>query len=177
MSERETNRARWLDYLAQRTGSYHFRARRYATVAVELARLGLADGDLVYDVGAGQCEFGKYLYGSGWTGRYVPVDGAIDGTELDIWRPLVPADFFVAIEVVEHLANPLPMLAHFEGHATKGAVITTPNADVVDVRALDPTHFGPVYRATLEARGWNAYAAPLFGKTDDTLVATWTPPR
>lgn len=171
----EAARQRWLDYLAERTGTYHLRARRYAHVAVWLDQLGLCDGDLILDVGAGYCEFGKYLYGSGWTGRYLPVDGAIDGTDLDRWTPAASADFIVAIETVEHLENPGRFFDVCEACATRGAVITTPNPDVVDVLSLDPTHRNEIRREDLEGRGWIVHEAPLFGKNGDTLVGVYTP--
>jgi hypothetical protein len=170
---RGERRQAWLGYLEQRTGTYHYRTRRYAAVCVELERLGLRGGDLLYDVGAGQCEFGKYLYGSGWTGRYVAVDGAIDGTELERWSPPLPADWLVALELVEHLRHPLVFLAMLEGLSTRGAVITTPNPEVVDVLALDETHLSAIPAEMLRTRGWEVRADALFGKPRDTLIGTW----
>lgn len=169
-------RSFWEAYLAERTGTYAFRCRRYRAVHRALARHGLADGDIVYDVGAGMCEFGRFLFTQvGWSGRYVAVDGAIDGTDLDEWTPRDDAHAFVAIEVLEHLRDPLCMLALLERRTTKVSVITTPNPETVDVLALDSTHVSPIAADDLRARNWSVRALRLFNSHEDTLLATWVP--
>lgn len=165
-------RATWLDYLAERTGTFHYRVRRYSAVARELERLGLTDGDLIYDVGAGMCEFAKYLYGMGWTGRYVPIDGSIDGTNLDWWVPTISADFVVAIETVEHLVDPQRFFTLAMQFSTKGAVVTTPNAEVVDVKALDRTHVHALSRFSFPL-SWKVRTEQFFNRDDDSLLASW----
>lgn len=165
-----------LDYLAGRTGTYHFRARRYAHVCAQLERMGLADGDLIIDVGAGMCELGKYLYGSGWWGRYLPVDAAIDGADVDRWTPALPGTFVVALELIEHLEDPARFLAVVEQSCERGAVLTTPNGAQVDVLALDVTHRHALRREDFEGLpGWTVESAPLFGREHDTLVAVFDP--
>jgi hypothetical protein len=177
---RVENRERWLSYLAKRRGglewdeqSYKFRCRRYDAVLRALVELGLANGDLVYDVGAGACDFNYRLCEFGWHLRYVPIDGAIDGTDIEQWCPVVSAEFFVAIELIEHLEDPLRLLEQFERYATKGAVVTTPNPGRIDVFAIDETHRSEVWPHELRAAGWSVAELDLFGKGADTLRAIW----
>jgi hypothetical protein len=167
-------RSFWEAYLAGRTGTYEFRSRRYQAVWEALERAGFRNEDILYDVGAGMCEFGRYLFRDcRWHGRYVAVDGAIDGTDLEYWSPPALAHAFVAIEVIEHLMDPARLLEEFERNALKVAVITTPNPATVDVLALDETHVSEVTARQLLKRGWRVHARSLFGKPDDTLVAVW----
>lgn len=172
----EANRAKWLGYLDERTSTYAMRVPRFGTVFGEMRRLGFASGDLVVDIGAGHCEFDRYLRCSPnkrYDLRYLPVCGAIDGTDLDVWRPKVSADFFVAIETIEHLFSAPQMLSAMAQFATKGAIITTPNPDTVDVLGLDRTHVFPVRREMLESLGYNVRAISLFGKPEDTLLGVY----
>lgn len=172
-------REQWLAYLAERTGTYEYRTRRYAAVADKLELLGLEDDDLVVDFGAGMCEFGRYLYRDrGWSGRYLPVDGAIQGADLNgTLDDFITADFFVAIEVVEHLLSPVHEIAMMLGLARKGVVLTTPHTDALGaefVRAMDETHHTPIYRAWLEDRfglRMSVEELSLFGERNDTLLA------
>lgn len=173
-SARQANRARWVSYLAARTGSYDFRRRRYHAVAGELQMLGLNDANLIVDIGAGWCEFDYFLRCEiNFRGRYVPIDGAICGTDLNKWRPQVEADFFVAIEVLEHLDDPFALLDELELLATEGIVITTPNSEAVDVLAMDPTHVTPLKLADFRQRGWAAEPVSLFGTPGDTIIAVF----
>lgn len=167
-----TRRARSLSYLHERTGTYEWRCLRYAAAWDKLEELGLAQHDLVVDVGAGMCELDRYARTvRGFDGRYLPVDGAIDGTDLNVWWPHIEAEFFVALEVIEHLNNPLWLLRQLELRATKGVIVTTPNPDVVDVLAIDETHITPVYGETLTERGYEVEAVRLFSREADTLLA------
>ena len=166
----------WREYLAERNGTFEWRCRRYAEVADELESLGLANNDTIIDVGAGYCEFDRYLRGvRGWHGIYVPVDGAINGVELDAWIPDFRPNFFVCIEVIEHLDNPYRMLTHFERFAENGAVVTTPNCNEVDVIALDRTHVSFVPpQWFVEHHGWSVRGKELFNHGEnDTLIATY----
>src|SRR4051794_2907957 len=123
-TERSINKRRWEKYLSQRTGTYEFRCRRYHAVYAQLILNGLKPDDLIVDVGAGMCEFDTYLRSMGWSGRYLPVDGAIDGTDLNGWGPSTRADFFVAIEVLEHLPQPFLLMSLLSMFAEKAVVIT-----------------------------------------------------
>lgn len=101
---RETRRDRSLAYLAERTGTYEYRCLRYAAAWNRLEQLGLAAHDLIVDVGAGMCDLDRYgRTVRAWDGRYLPVDGAIDGTDLNTWHPTFEADFYVALELIEQL--------------------------------------------------------------------------
>lgn len=172
----EENRSQWLAYLDERTSTYAQRVQRFGAVFWEMRRLGFRSGDLVVDVGAGHCEFDRYLRTSPiepFDLRYVPVCGAIDGTDLDVWRPKISAEFYVAIEVVEHLHTAPQMLSALSQFATKGAIITTPNPRTVDVLELDRTHVFPVQRELLEGLGYDVRAVSLFGKPEDTLLGVY----
>src|SRR6266568_1986073 len=79
------------EYLNERKGTYAFRRRRYDAVGRRLLALGLQEGDVVADLGAGRCEFGRYLrLEFPQLGLiYLPFDGAIDGIDFDVSFPWV----------------------------------------------------------------------------------------
>lgn len=173
---REENRQQWLAYLGERCGTYEYRTLRYSTVWNCVSWIGVQDIDLIVDVGAGMCDLDRYIRQTrNFKGRYLPVDGSIDGCNLEHWWPQIKADFFVAIEVVEHLRNPARLIRGLQTMATKGVVLTTPNPRVVDVLALDRTHYTPITREFLEKLDFHVEATSLFGAGDDTLLAHWTP--
>lgn len=158
------------DYLANRRATYHQRMRRFGVVTCVLKELGLSLGDVVFDLGAGHCQFDRYLRcEESWSGVYVPVDGAIDGTDLQTWEPKVQPDFFVLQETLEHLEQPFALLDRLAPR--KGLVLTTPNCEVVDVRACDPDHRSVVHPQRLTWRGFTLERWGFFGKANDTLVA------
>lgn len=158
------------EYLGQRRSSYWFRCRRYKAVAEKLIELGLRPTDTLYDLGAGRCDFDYYLrVTKKWRGRYVPVDGSLDGTNLEKWTP-PRADWFVAIEVIEHLMRPLRFLSLLWPHTDKGIVVTTPNPDTTDVLAMDPTHISAVPMKELLRIGMSAEARSFFGKPKDSIL-------
>lgn len=159
-------------YLAARTGRYQWRRTRYQHAARRLVAGGLSDQDTLVDVGAGWTELDYYLRRElDWRGRYVPVDGAIDGTDLNHWTPPRPASWYVALELVEHLHDPARIVGAMARAATKGVVISTPNADTVDVRAMDPTHRSPVTPALLCNWGMEVEVCCLYGQPADGLIA------
>jgi hypothetical protein len=161
----------WLNYMDTRRGTYAFRANtRYRCVADEL--LGLKDKHLLVDVGAGSCHFGHYLSAErGWRGRYLPVDAVLDGTDLETWEPRMHADYFTVIEVLEHLRDPWRLMDVLEKMVNRRIVATTPNPDVIDVLACDPTHVTPISLQQFWQRGWRARPCSLFGIKDDSIVA------
>lgn len=172
-ARRIETRSQWEAYLRARTGNYDMRRARYRAVASHLITCGLDNDDIVVDVGAGWTEFDYFLRTEiSWRGRYLAVDGAIDGTDLDAWVPTTPASFFVAIEVLEHLREPLRVLAHMRHLAEKAVVITTPNPATVDVLAIDSTHRCALPRELLaEFCAMEVYEHSCFGRPDDTLIA------
>jgi hypothetical protein len=167
---------KWMRYMQERRGDYAFRSTtRYRSVACELQAMGLNDSHIIVDVGAGSCQFDHYLRTElGWCGRYLPVDAVLDGTDLETWTPKMPADFFVCIEVLEHLVNPWGLMNAMQDMARIGVVATTPNPATVDVLACDPTHVTPIPATAFWLRGWHVQAESLFGKNGDTLVAHYS---
>jgi hypothetical protein len=172
-------RGRWEKYRKTRRGDYAFRARtRYAGVFAKLQEMGLADGDGVLDMGAGDCHFGRYLFEQGWRGSYCPRDATIGkGYDLESWTPKAQWTWVVAIEVAEHLIDPLTFLRKLTRGAKKGAVITTPNPRVVDVLRCDPTHVSIITEEQLTALGWNVSQESYFSEQLnpgqlDTLLAS-----
>jgi hypothetical protein len=164
--------ARCNEYLDQRSGTFEFRCIRYEAVTDRLLALGLEDGDLIVDVGAGRCEFDHYLRTRrGLHVRYVPVDGSIDGTDLEKWIPPFASDFFVAIELLEHLNDPIRLMNEMMGTALKGIVATTPNPLTTDVLGMDYTHKTEIFPETFEQFGWDVREVTLFGQEQDSLLA------
>lgn len=171
-AEPEQIRRMCAEYQTKRTGTYEFRCRRYKAVTSKLWAMGLRLGDTIVDIGAGMCEFDHYLRTTErWSGIYQPIDGVVDGTNLEMWRPKCHAHFFTCIETIEHLNDPDRMLRIMERFATKGAVLTTPNAQVVDVLGMDETHLHAFVYHDFFDRGWEVTEQNLFGSEGDTLVA------
>ena len=175
-------------YLAARTGCYEWRCERYDAALEALHGLGLDDDCTVVDVGSGWGEFGCRLHTGGVgpgrplgfgeppasRARYIPVDAALDGVDLEHWQPR-EADYFVCLEVLEHLAKPARLLTEMIARARRGVIVSTPNPDVVDVLGCDPTHRTPITRALLEMAGMHVELASFYGKPDDSLFAVYSP--
>lgn len=167
------------EYLAGRTGSYEQRAVRYRAAADWLRDNGLDDSMTVVDVGAGMTEFDYCLRAEyGWRGRYVPVDGGIDGTDLNWWVPRRQADFFVALEIIEHLTEWSKLLFCMQGMANRGVVLSTPNPNTTDVLGMDSTHVVAVQPDDLRLMGFEVTEATFYGGRfsdgrPDSLFATW----
>jgi hypothetical protein len=158
------------EYVAARRATYDMRRERFCAVADVLdSRFNLSDTDIIYDLGAGHCQFDYYLRAErNWRGIYVPIDGHIDGTNLQTWKPKQQPDIYVIMEFVEHLRRPIALLDRLKPR--KGIVLTTPNADVTDVLGCDPDHKSIVTRAQLRRLGYSVYANGFFGTPNDTLV-------
>lgn len=184
MADLATQQA-WEEYLSTTPsyGSYYDRCPEYHVVFRQLARLGLAENDLIVDVGAGWCDFDHYIRTEqGWRGRYMPIDGSIQGIDMNLWSgPRVHADWYVCIETLEHLYEPGHLVEQMKKYTKQGMVVTTPNADVVDVLAVDRTHVIALDRAWLQDYGFKVHAVNFSGRGDaegpdaDTLVGVWTP--
>jgi len=128
-------------YLGQRTGKYEQRAIRYRHALEAMRAHELHDGMTIVDVGAGWTEFDVTLRKEfDFMGRYIPVDGGIDGTDLNNWTPPRRADWFVALEILEHLNNPYEAAAQMMSAANVGVVFSTPNPRTTDVLGMDETH-------------------------------------
>jgi hypothetical protein len=175
-----THKEKWTKYLSERKATYEFRARtRYRGVFDALLSLGLQDGHSILDAGAGDCQFGRYLFERGWRGQYKPIDATISGEDLDYWDPdRKSAGFLVAIEVAEHLYNPIRFIHRLQDAAITGVVITTPNCRVVDVLACDETHVSVITQPQLEHLGFEVSTASWFSEQhnpgqQDTLIGAW----
>jgi hypothetical protein len=166
----ETIRQSCENYIGSRVSCYEFRSIRYEAVTDKLIELGLKDGDTVTDLGAGDGEFGIYLKERGLNVIYKPVDGMIDGTDLNLFVP-EPSDFIVSIEVIEHLLDPRRFMLITKLCALKGVVMTTPNPKVTDVYAMDATHISEVHAEDFKAGGFNCEERILFFEPEDSLLA------
>lgn len=189
MTEHATELDRWTHYLTPEEtptyGTYEQRAPEYDTVANWLMNLGLKDDDLIVDVGAGSCDFDHYLRTSGaWRGRYLPIDGATIGINFNerlpyTYLPNAPADWYVAIETLEHIYDPERVVRAMRQRARKGMVVTTPNARSVDVIAVDPTHVIAITPEMLYDWGFTVHKVNFCDRgteeEPDTLVGVWIP--
>lgn len=165
-------------YLEARTGKYEWRRERYEAALVAMDRIGLEDKDTIIDVGAGWTELDHCLRVEGdWRGRYIPVDGSIDATDLEVWNPPREAEYFVALELLEHLDDPQRLMAAMQAKATKGVIVSTPNPETTDVLGMDPTHRTEISKALLWAFGFEVYTRSFYGQVDDSLFGIWKPVR
>lgn len=171
------------NYMDERTGKYEYRKIRYDAAIKWMVGQGLRDGMTVMDIGAGMTEF-AYCLMHDWNlnVRYIPIDGGIDGTDLeDNWVPPRTAHFFAALEIVEHLHNWRNVVAGMQAHASIGVVISTPNPRTTDVIGMDPTHVVEVPQRDLEAFNFEVEERTFYGGLwsngkPDSLFATWRKP-
>lgn len=168
------------DYLADRTGRYEFRAVRYRHAIEAMRANGLDDTMTIFDIGAGMTEFDYCLRKEyDWRGRYIPIDGGIDGTDLNMWSPPREAHWFVALEILEHLKWWDSLVETMKTMATKGIVVSTPNPHTTDVLGMDPTHVVEIKPAHLEYRGFTVTEETFYGGVfsdgqPDSLFGVWT---
>lgn len=176
-AEKQVHQERCREYLSQRRSTYEFRCKRYLGVIEKLRALGLRDGDRIVDVGAGSQDFHRCLQDAGYRVSYIPIDGSIDGTDLNEWTPPAnPVDFYVCIEILEHLHNPFRLMDMLCSAARKGCVATTPNSEVIDTLAIDATHVTSLYEHHFRARGWKTELRSFFCEIDDSILA-WSERR
>lgn len=168
-------------YMDDRTGKYEFRAIRYRHAIRAMFANGLDDSMTIFDIGAGMTEFDYCLRREfDWRGRYIPVDGGIDGTDLNSWIPPRDAHWFVALEVLEHLHNWATLVGWMQYYASKGIVVSTPNPLTTDVIAMDPTHVVEIHEHMLRASfGFEVtletfYGGVFSGGKPDSLFGVWT---
>lgn len=167
------------NYMDERTGKYEWRAVRYRAAIDWMISQGLTDGMTVVDVGAGMTEFGYCLmHDYNLRVRYIPVDGGIDGTDLNHWTPPRDAHFFVALELIEHLNNWRALVAGMRHKAIRGVVMSTPNPATTDVIGMDPTHVCEVWPRDLETLGFDVQESMFYGGVfsegrPDSLLATF----
>lgn len=173
------------EYLNSRTGHYEQRAVRYRHAANILVKNGLSDDDTLIDLGAGMTEFDFCLRAEfDWRGRYIPVDAGIDGTDLDSpeWVPPRKAEWFVGLEIIEHLYAPYLLVDDLKAYATKGILFSTPNPRTTDVFGMDPTHVSAISKRMMERRGFavreeTLYGGRFSGGEPDSLFGVWLAPN
>lgn len=162
------------DYLAARTGRYEWRAVRYREAAHLMRACGLTNDMTVTDIGAGWTEFDYCLRTEfDWRGRYIPVDGAMDGTNLESWVPRRMTSWSVGLEIIEHLDDPERLVTHLQRVSTKGVVLSTPNPRTTDVLGMDATHKTPVSMHDLAMWGFGVAERSFYGQPADSLFAWW----
>lgn len=168
------------DYLDERTGKYEFRAIRYRHAIEAMFEHGLDDSMTVFDIGAGMTEFDYCIRKEyDWRGRYIPIDGGIDGTDLNNWTPPRDGHWFVALEILEHLTHWRDLVYNMQQSAIKGIVISTPNPRTTDVIGMDPTHVVEIYPQSLFNRAFMVSEQTFYGGTfsngePDSLFGIWT---
>jgi hypothetical protein len=165
------------NYLNERTGKYAWRRVRYLAALEALREHGLDDSDTVIDVGAGWTEFSICLRCDGGShARYFPVDGCLDGTNLEVWTPPRNAEFFVALELLEHLSDPERLVINLQDRCEKALVISTPNPGTTDVLGMDATHKTPISEYMLKSWGFQEVdTASFYGQEEDSIFAVWHP--
>lgn len=162
-------------YLGERTGKYEWRAVRYVAAGDMMRHTrGLDDSDTVADIGAGMTEFDYCLRTTfDWRGRYFPVDGGLDGTNLNDWTPPREVDWFVALEILEHLDKWRMALRKMQMYARKGIIISTPNPRTTDVLGMDPTHVVAIDKDMLNSMGVRVSEESFYGQSADSLLGVW----
>lgn len=160
------------EYLNARTGKYEWRAIRYRAAATTMIMNGLTNDDTIMDIGAGWTEFDYCLRKEfDWRGRYIPIDGGIDGTDLEDWHPARLVEWMVGLEIIEHMEDPDVLLSRMWVSATKGVVLSTPNPRTTDVLGMDDTHKSEIHASWLKERGFEVYEASFYGQPADSLFA------
>lgn len=168
------------DYMASRTGKYEWRAIRYRKAAEYLKTLRLDHADTVCDLGAGWTEFDYCLRTEySWRGRYMPIEAGLYPIDLNVWEPYRKVEFFVALEIMEHLYDPERLLSILPKYATKGIAISVPNPETVDVLGIDETHVSIPDRQLFEKLGYDVTEAEFYGGVfsdgkPDSLFVTWS---
>jgi hypothetical protein len=168
------------NYMDERTGKYEYRAVRYRHAIRAMLVNGLDSSMTIFDVGAGMTEFDYCLRTEfDWRGRYIPVDGGIDGTDLNNWIPPREAHWFVALELLEHLHDWQNLVFQMQRKASQGIVVSTPNPKTTDVLGMDPTHVCEVHGYELTGRGFNVAEETFYGGVfsdgqPDSLFGIWT---
>ena len=165
--------------MASRAGRYEHRAIRYRAAAEFFTGLQLDGTSTVYDLGAGWTEFDYCLRAEyAWRGRYIPVDAGITEVDLNHWAPERPVEFTAALEIIEHLYDPMRLVRAMQAATTRGIAVSVPNPRTVDVLGIDETHVAIITPQMLEAEGFHVEERLFYGGVysdgePDALFATW----
>lgn len=164
-------------YINEPRRSFEEKRVRYDAASDLLVDMGLSDVDTVLDIGAGWTEMDYVLRTHvNFMGRYIPVDGGIDGVNVDAWDWMPrQTDYLVALEIVEHLTAPEVFLHKILKSATKGIVLSTPNPQRVDVLAMDPDHKSSIWGADLQNYGFSVQYQNFYGSNYDGILAWYAP--
>lgn len=166
-------------YLGERTGKYEYRAVRYRKAADWLFLNGLDDSHTICDIGAGWTEFDYCLRKEyDWKGRYIPIDGGITNIDLNNWVPEREVSFFVALEILEHLQNPVRLIREMKKKTSHGIVVSVPDPAKLDIIELDPTHITEVDEIMLQREKFITVSEKLYGGVftnggNDALMGYW----
>lgn len=169
------------EYMHSREGCYEYRSVRYAAAAQAMAssKHGLDNDDTVVDLGAGWTEMDYYLRRDmDWRGRYLPMDYSMTGVDLETWTPPRSFEWFVALEIAEHLHDPARFLSALQDAATHGVVVSVPDPRTVDVLAIDDTHVTTPGVELLESLGFTVFSKKFYGGVysqgkNDALLGVW----
>lgn len=189
MSDEE--RQKWVQYLTPEQtptyGTYDERLPEYREVYGTLfLELGIEENDFILDFGAGSADMDRYMRESTTIGsfKYLPIDGSSFGRDFNdpgFWawadETFPKAEYVVSIETIEHLYDYRPLFNFIDNKATKGAVITTPNAAAgFDVHAQDPTHYSALTATVFMRYGYEVRQHSFTGRSkvrgeEDALIA------
>jgi len=167
------------EYLSERTGRYEYRAVRYLAAGFAMQEdRGLENSDTLYDIGAGWTELDFCLRTDFNWRRYIPIDGGIDGTDLEIWIPPRKVEWAVGLEILEHLDDPGGLVELLKECTTKGIVVSVPNPRTVDVLGIDRTHVTVVTPDMLISWGFRIeermfYGGKFSNGQPDSLFGVW----
>ncbi len=166
-------------YMSERTGKYEYRAIRYRKAADWLMNNGLTDQHTICDIGAGWTEFDYCLRKEyDWKGRYIPIDGGINNIDLNVWEPEREINFYVALEILEHLHNPSRIIKELQ-QTSQGIFVSVPDPTKVNIFELDPTHVtDEITEKFLQTHGFTVTSDKIYGGVfsngnNDALIANW----
>lgn len=150
--------------MLERKGCYEYRAVRYRATADKLFEQGLNNNDTICDIGAGWTEFDYCLRKEyDWRGRYLPIDAGMTKTDLNNWEPDRNYDYFVTLEILEHLYEPEKFLTTILKKVNKGVVISVPNPETTDVFSMDETHVSLPDKQLFQKNGFIVEETEFFG--------------
>lgn len=151
-------------YLGERTGTFDQHAVRYRHAVAWLVEHGLSDQDTLCDVGAGWTELDYILRAEhGWRGRYLPLDAGLFPVDLETWTPYRTVEWYVALDVIEHVHDPARLVRQMCNSATRGVVISVPNPQTTDVFGMDETHLSAPDAVMLGSLGFHTDIETFYG--------------